>query len=74
MAFTSWQPTIGGLALAPVMLFIEGLPPRLTVANLAGFAYPFQAMRLPDVAAGTILDAAGAHRSAMKLQVEALIE
>ncbi|WP_250033378.1 EamA family transporter [Paractinoplanes maris] len=36
---TGWQLTAGGLLLAPVTLGFEGLPPRLSAANLAGYAY-----------------------------------
>ncbi|MBL7254326.1 EamA family transporter [Paractinoplanes lichenicola] len=36
---TGWQLTAGGLVLVPVMLLVEGLPPRLTATNLAGYAY-----------------------------------
>ncbi|GID27350.1 EamA family transporter [Paractinoplanes brasiliensis] len=36
---TGWQLTAGGLVLIPMMLAVEGLPPRLTPTNLAGYAY-----------------------------------
>ncbi|GAB2617196.1 ABC transporter permease [Paractinoplanes abujensis] len=36
---TGWQLVAGGLVLLPVMLVVEGLPPRLTATNLAGYAY-----------------------------------
>ena len=39
LAVTGWQLTVGGLALAPLALAVEGLPPRLTGTNLAGYAY-----------------------------------
>ncbi|MET7378412.1 EamA family transporter [Streptomyces sp. NPDC005526] len=39
LTFTGWQLTAGGLLLAPVTLAAEGLPARVTAANLSGFAY-----------------------------------
>jgi probable blue pigment (indigoidine) exporter len=39
LTFTGWQLTAGGLLLAPVTLAAEGLPTRVTAANIAGFAY-----------------------------------
>ncbi|WP_307717594.1 EamA family transporter [Streptomyces sp. V4I23] len=39
VAFTGWQLAMGGLALVPVTLFLEGLPPRLTLSHMAGFTY-----------------------------------
>ncbi|MFD0580515.1 EamA family transporter [Dactylosporangium darangshiense] len=39
LALTGWQLTVGGLLLAPATLLVEGLPPALDVANVAGFAY-----------------------------------
>ena len=39
LTFTGWQLTVGGLLLAPVTLAAEGLPGRITVPNIAGFAY-----------------------------------
>ena len=39
LALTGWQLTFGGLLLAPVALLVEGPPPALGWANLAGFAY-----------------------------------
>lgn len=36
---TGWQLAAGGLLLVPVTLLAEGLPPALTVGNLAGYAY-----------------------------------
>ncbi|MDT0330968.1 EamA family transporter [Nocardiopsis lambiniae] len=39
LTFTGWQLTAGGLALLPFLLLVEGLPDRITVGNLTGFAY-----------------------------------
>ncbi len=39
LAFTSWQLIAGGLVLLPLMFVVEGAPPALTAANLAGFAW-----------------------------------
>jgi probable blue pigment (indigoidine) exporter len=39
LALTGWQLTAGGLLLVPVALAVEGLPPTVTVTNLAGFGY-----------------------------------
>jgi probable blue pigment (indigoidine) exporter len=39
LATTGWQLVAGGLVLVPFMAVFEGLPPALTGANLAGFAY-----------------------------------
>ena len=39
ITFTGWQLTAGGLFLAPLALAVEGLPPALTGANLAGYAW-----------------------------------
>lgn len=39
ITFTGWQLTAGGLALLPVVLLVEGLPPSLDAVNLAGFAW-----------------------------------
>jgi probable blue pigment (indigoidine) exporter len=36
---TGWQLTLGGLVLAPATLLVEGLPPVLTAANVAGYTY-----------------------------------
>jgi probable blue pigment (indigoidine) exporter len=36
---TGWQLTAGGLFLVPLALSIEGLPPALTLSNVAGYAY-----------------------------------
>ncbi|MCB0954886.1 MAG: EamA family transporter [Ilumatobacter sp.] len=38
-AFTSWQLIAGGLLLAPIALAVEGVPPEVTVRNLAGFGW-----------------------------------
>jgi len=34
-----WQLTIGGFALLPLTLLVEGVPSRLTAANVAGIVY-----------------------------------
>jgi probable blue pigment (indigoidine) exporter len=34
-----WQMTLGGVALVPLAVGVEGLPASLTLANLAGYAY-----------------------------------
>ena len=39
LALTGWQLTVGGLALVPLALLTEGLPPALDAGNLAGYAY-----------------------------------
>ncbi|WP_116245480.1 EamA family transporter [Nocardiopsis sp. FIRDI 009] len=39
LAMTGWQLTAAGLLLAPAALAVEGLPDRLTGANLAGYGY-----------------------------------
>ncbi|MFV2195089.1 EamA family transporter [Nocardiopsis sp. LOL_012] len=39
LTMTGWQLTVAGLMLAPAALAVEGLPDRVTGANLAGFAY-----------------------------------
>ncbi len=39
LSLTAWQLTAGGLAIVPVALVIEGLPPALTGTELLGFAY-----------------------------------
>lgn len=39
LLFTGWQLVVGGVVLALLSLLVEGLPPRLSVTNLAGFAY-----------------------------------
>jgi len=39
LALAAWQLALGGLVLLPVALFVEGLPPALTVRNVVGFLY-----------------------------------
>ncbi|MCE7083031.1 EamA family transporter [Streptomyces sp. ST2-7A] len=39
LPFTGWQLTVGGLVLLPLLLIGEGLPDRVTGANLGGFLY-----------------------------------
>ena len=39
LATTGWQLVAGGLVLLPVALVVEGAPPTLTAANLAGYGY-----------------------------------
>lgn len=39
MAFTGWQLTAGGLLLMPLALALEGPPPALGVASIAGYAW-----------------------------------
>lgn len=39
LSVTSWQLTLGGLALVPVALLVEGAPPALDAAGIAGAAY-----------------------------------
>lgn len=39
LTFTGWQLTAGGLLLAPPALLIEGVPSRLGVSALAGYAW-----------------------------------
>ena len=39
LATTGWQLAAGGLLALPFALVLEGLPPTLSVANLAGYAY-----------------------------------
>ena len=36
---TGWQLIAGGLVLLPLMAVVEGLPPALSAANVAGYAY-----------------------------------
>ncbi|WP_424710599.1 EamA family transporter [Kitasatospora acidiphila] len=36
---TAWQLTVGGIFLAPLAAFTEGMPPALTGRNVIGFAY-----------------------------------
>ncbi|MEU6154285.1 EamA family transporter [Actinosynnema sp. NPDC047251] len=39
LATTGWQLVAGGLLLLPVTFLVEGPPPALTGANVAGYAY-----------------------------------
>ena len=39
LAFTSWQLVVGGGLLSVASFVVEGAPPSLTAANLAGFAW-----------------------------------
>ncbi|WP_366146608.1 EamA family transporter [uncultured Pseudokineococcus sp.] len=39
LAFTGWQLVAGGLLLAPLVLLVEGAPPALPPASVAGYAY-----------------------------------
>ena len=39
LVFTGWQLTAGGLMLAPLALALEGPPPALSAANVAGLAW-----------------------------------
>lgn len=39
LTFAGWQLAAGGLALAPLTLLVEGLPPSVTAGNVAGYAY-----------------------------------
>lgn len=39
LAVAAWQLALGGLVLLPVALFMEGLPPALTLRNAVGFVY-----------------------------------
>ncbi|MDR6595137.1 EamA family transporter [Saccharothrix longispora] len=39
LATTGWQLAAGGVLLLPVTLAVEGLPPRVTGENVAGYAY-----------------------------------
>lgn len=39
LATTGWQLTAGGLLLLPLALGVDGLPDRLTGANVAGYTY-----------------------------------
>lgn len=36
---TGWQLAAGGLVLLPLALFVEGTPPAMTAANLAGYTW-----------------------------------
>lgn len=37
--FTGWQLTFGGMALLPITLYLEGIPPSLTGVNILGYSY-----------------------------------
>ncbi|MDI1466068.1 EamA family transporter [Catellatospora sp. KI3] len=39
LTLTAWQLTVGGLLIVPLALAVEGLPPQLSVVNLAGYGY-----------------------------------
>jgi probable blue pigment (indigoidine) exporter len=39
LVFTGWQLMFGGLLVLPVALLVEGLPARITLANVAGYGY-----------------------------------
>jgi probable blue pigment (indigoidine) exporter len=39
LVFTAWQLVAGGLILLPVAFAVEGMPPALSMRNVAGFAY-----------------------------------
>jgi probable blue pigment (indigoidine) exporter len=39
LSLTAWQLTAGGLAIVPIALLAEGLPPQLAGPELLGFAY-----------------------------------
>jgi probable blue pigment (indigoidine) exporter len=39
LTLVSWQLVVGGLALLPVALLVEGPPPRLDGANVAGYLW-----------------------------------
>ena len=39
LTVTAWQLTAGGLALLPLALAVEGLPPRLTAVHVGAYAY-----------------------------------
>lgn len=39
ITFTGWQLTAGGLFLAPLVIFAEGLPNSISTTNIAGFAW-----------------------------------
>lgn len=39
LLFTGWQLVAGGVVLAILSLLLEGLPPQLTLTNVAGFTY-----------------------------------
>ena len=39
LLFTGWQLVVGGVVLALLSLLVEGVPPRLSLTHVAGFAY-----------------------------------
>jgi probable blue pigment (indigoidine) exporter len=39
LTLTAWQLTAGGLVIVPLALGVEGLPPALSLTNVAGYAY-----------------------------------
>jgi len=39
LVFTAWQLVAGGLILLPIAFVVEGMPPALSMRNVAGFAY-----------------------------------
>ncbi|HEY0904133.1 MAG TPA: EamA family transporter [Marmoricola sp.] len=39
LTFTSWQLVAGGLAIAPVAILVEGAPPTVDTAAVAGYLY-----------------------------------
>ena len=39
LAFTSWQLIAGGLFLLPLALMVEGVPQKISTANIAGFLW-----------------------------------
>ncbi|MGW4400351.1 EamA family transporter [Amycolatopsis nivea] len=39
LAFTGWQLAVGGIAVLPLALVLEGLPGQVSAVNVAGFAY-----------------------------------
>lgn len=39
LTMTAWQLTAGGLAIVPLALFVEGLPPVFSLTNVAGYVY-----------------------------------
>lgn len=39
LGFTGVQLALGGALLLPAMVFLEGLPPKITGTNVAGFSY-----------------------------------
>ncbi|MFJ2759136.1 DMT family transporter [Nocardioides sp. NPDC087217] len=39
LTFTAWQLVLGGLALAPVALLLEGPPPPIDLPAIGGYAY-----------------------------------